>query len=56
VTETSGGLGGLKYWPLLNFRGAAAFATEVTATGRFSTAEEAGWGAARPRLHQLQPC
>src|SRR5215471_17822705 len=30
VTETSRGLGGAKYWALLNFRGAAAFATEVT--------------------------
>jgi hypothetical protein len=35
------GLGGAKYWALLNFRGAAAFATEVTLTGRFFTAEEA---------------
>jgi hypothetical protein len=41
VTETSRGLGGAKYWALLNFRGAAAFATEVTLTGRFFTAEEA---------------
>src|SRR6201981_1878628 len=41
VTETSRGLGGSKYWALLNFRGAAAFATEVTLTGRFFTAEEA---------------
>jgi enoyl-CoA hydratase/carnithine racemase len=40
VTETSRGLGGAKYWALLNFRGAAAFATEVTLTGRFFTAEE----------------
>src|ERR1700730_18289997 len=35
------GLGGTKYWALLNFRGAAAFATEVTLTGRFFTAGEA---------------
>jgi len=41
VTETSRGLGGAKYWALLNFRGAAAFATEVALTGRFFTAEEA---------------
>ena len=41
VTETSRGLGGAKYWALLNFRGAAAFATEVSLTGRFFTAEEA---------------
>ena len=38
VTETSRGLGGAKYWALLNFRGAAAFATEVSLTGRFFTA------------------
>src|SRR5215469_9372550 len=30
-----------KYWALLNFRGGAAFATEVALTGRFFTAEEA---------------
>src|SRR6201997_4224479 len=41
VTETSRGLGGAKYWALLNFRGAAALATEVSLTGRFFTAEEA---------------
>jgi enoyl-CoA hydratase/carnithine racemase len=41
VTETSCGLGGAKYWALLNFRGTAAFATEVTLTGRFLTADEA---------------
>src|ERR1700739_1927816 len=41
VTETSRGLGGAKYWALLNFRGGAAFATEVALTGRFFTAEEA---------------
>jgi enoyl-CoA hydratase/carnithine racemase len=41
VTETPRGLGGAKYWALLHFRGAAAFATEVALTGRFFTAEEA---------------
>ena len=41
VTETSRGLGGAKYWALLNFRGGAAFASEVALTGRFFTAEEA---------------
>ena len=41
ITETSRGLGGAKYWALLNFRGAAAFAAEVALTGRFFTAEEA---------------
>src|ERR1700687_1080209 len=41
VTETSRGLGGAKYWALLNFRGSAAFANEVALTGRFFTAEEA---------------
>ena len=41
VTETSRGLGGAKYWALLHFRGAAAFANEVALTGRFFTAEEA---------------
>lgn len=41
VTETARGLGGAKYWALLHFRGAAAFADEVALTGRFFTAEEA---------------
>ncbi len=41
VTETSRGLGGAKYWALLHFRGASAFAAEVALTGRFFTAEEA---------------
>ena len=40
VTETSR-LGGAKYWALLNFRGAGAFATEVTLTSRFFPAEQA---------------
>jgi enoyl-CoA hydratase/carnithine racemase len=41
ITETSRGLGGAKYWGLMHFRGAGAFATEVALTGRFFTAEEA---------------
>lgn len=41
ITETSRGLGASKYWGLLNFRGAAAFGTEVALTGRFFSAEEA---------------
>jgi enoyl-CoA hydratase/carnithine racemase len=41
ITETSRGLGGSKYWALLNFRGAAGFAAEVALTGRFFSAEEA---------------
>ncbi|MGH7114137.1 MAG: enoyl-CoA hydratase/isomerase family protein [Stellaceae bacterium] len=41
VTETSRGLGGSKYWALMNFRGGAALASEAALTGRFFTAEEA---------------
>jgi len=41
VTETPRGLAASRYWALLNFRGAGSFATEVTLTGRFFTAEEA---------------
>jgi enoyl-CoA hydratase/carnithine racemase len=41
VTETSRGLGGSRYWALMHFRGAGAFAEEVALTGRFFTAEEA---------------
>jgi enoyl-CoA hydratase/carnithine racemase len=41
ITETSRGLGGSRYWALLHFRGAAAFADEAALTGRFFTAEEA---------------
>ena len=41
VTETSRGLAASRYWALLNFRGGRSFATEVTITGRFFTAEEA---------------
>ena len=41
ITEVSRGLGGAQYWGLLNFRGGAAFATEMSMTGRFFSAEEA---------------
>lgn len=41
ITEVSRGLGGAKYWGLLNFRQAAAFGTEMALTGRFFSAEEA---------------
>jgi enoyl-CoA hydratase/carnithine racemase len=41
ITETSRGLGGARYWALLNFRGAGAFAAEMALTGRFFSAEEA---------------
>ena len=41
ITETSRGLGAAKYWGLLDFRGAAAFGTEMALTGRFFAAEEA---------------
>jgi enoyl-CoA hydratase/carnithine racemase len=41
ITETSRGLGGAKYWGLMQFRGAGAFGTEMAMTGRFFTAEEA---------------
>lgn len=41
ITEVSRGLGGAQYWGLLNFRGGGAFATEMTMTGRFFSAEEA---------------
>jgi enoyl-CoA hydratase/carnithine racemase len=41
ITETSRGLGGARYWALMHFRGAAAFAEEVALSGRFFTAEEA---------------
>lgn len=52
ITETSRGLGGSKYWALLNFRGAAAFAAEVALTGRFFTAEEA---LAAGIIHRVAP-
>src|SRR5205814_656464 len=41
VTETSRGLAASRYWALLAYRGLRSFATEVTLTGRFFTAEEA---------------
>jgi enoyl-CoA hydratase/carnithine racemase len=41
ITETSRGLGAARYWGLLQWRGAAAFGTEVALTGRYFTAEEA---------------
>jgi len=41
ITETSRGLGGAKYWGLMQYRGAGAFGTEMALTGRFFTAEEA---------------
>ena len=59
VTETSRGLGGAKYWALLNFRGAAAFATEVTVTGRFSPPRRrsplASSTASRPKAATSKP-
>jgi enoyl-CoA hydratase/carnithine racemase len=46
VTETSRGLWGGMYWTRLHFRGAGAFADEVTLTGRsFTGAEAAAAGA-----------
>lgn len=41
VAETSRGLAGSRHWALLSYRGIGSFATEVTITGRFFTAEEA---------------
>jgi enoyl-CoA hydratase/carnithine racemase len=41
ITEVSRGLGGARYWGLMQFRGGAAFANEVALTGRFFSAEEA---------------
>ncbi len=41
LTETSRGLGGGVYWAMMQFRGGAAFGTEIALTGRFFTAEEA---------------
>ena len=41
VTETSRGLGGARYWGLMQYRGGGAFGTEMALTGRFFTAEEA---------------
>ncbi|MFN0027604.1 MAG: enoyl-CoA hydratase/isomerase family protein [Acidimicrobiales bacterium] len=41
ITEVSRGLGGSRYWAIMQFRGAAAFGTEMALTGRFFSAEEA---------------
>ena len=41
ITETSRGIGGAKYWGLMQFRGGGAFGNEVALTGRWFTAEEA---------------
>lgn len=41
VTETSRGLASSRHWALLAYRGQRSFATDVTLTGRFFTAEEA---------------
>jgi enoyl-CoA hydratase/carnithine racemase len=41
VTETPRGLGGARFWSLLHYCGAGAFATEVALTGRFFSADEA---------------
>ncbi len=41
VAETPRGLAGSRHWALLGYRGLRSFATEVTITGRFFTAEEA---------------
>jgi enoyl-CoA hydratase/carnithine racemase len=41
VTEAPRGLSAAKYWALLHFRGGGSFATQVSLTGRFFTAEEA---------------
>lgn len=40
ITETPRGLGGAKYWALLDMRAAGAFGLEASLTGRFFTAEE----------------
>ena len=41
VAETPRGLASSRHWALLSYRGIRSFATEVTITGRFFTAEEA---------------
>lgn len=41
LTETTRGLSGAKYWGLMQYRGMAAFGTEMALTGRMFTAEEA---------------
>jgi enoyl-CoA hydratase/carnithine racemase len=40
ITEVSRGLGGARYWGLMHYRGAAAFAKEIALTGRVFSAEE----------------
>jgi enoyl-CoA hydratase/carnithine racemase len=50
ITETSRGIGGGRYWGLLQFRGAGTFGTEVALTGRWFTAEEAYAAGAVDRL------
>jgi enoyl-CoA hydratase/carnithine racemase len=46
VTETSRGLGASRYWGLMQFRGGAAFGTEMALTGRFFTGRGSAGGAA----------
>jgi len=41
ITEVSRGLGGARYWSVMEFRGGGAFGTEMSLTGRYFTAEEA---------------
>ena len=41
VTEAPRGLSGAKYWALMHFRGGGSFATRVSLTGEFFTAEQA---------------
>ena len=52
ITEVSRGLGGARYWGLMHFRGAAAFANEIALTGRFFTAEE---GLAAGLINRVTP-
>ena len=44
VTETSRGLGASRYWGLMQFRGGAAFGTEMALTGRFFSAKRSRRG------------
>ncbi len=41
ITEVSRGLGGARYWAIMQFRGASALGTELALTGRMFSAEEA---------------
>lgn len=51
VTETGRGLSsGIRIWSVLRFRGHGSFATEVSMTGRFFTAEEAAAAGVVDRL------